>query len=163
MKENEITTLVKRIQAVCPSEAKVEIVPTRQRGIDLVIVLFPPTATAPNSWKAAKTDRFAEKLKLIFEQKRDLKTAYLWESKKIHDLHYGKILPALSDSDKFRVVYCSDNKFVLYAHNLGVFDHEDCPLGTDFIGISSDSYYYYVGSCRNTDFLIDFLMMTGTL
>ena len=161
MKKKKIFALIKRIKKVLPSECQVEIVPTNQTGeIYLVIVQFPKANITSAEWTDDETYWESDKLKAFIERNPALKAAYLWEKQKIRNLHYETILPLLDDAEHFRAVYCAGSKFVFYAHTFGCFDSHGNIF--DFIGVKSKSTeeFKYVGTCRHSDLIIDYLMTT---
>ncbi|MBQ7633299.1 MAG: hypothetical protein IJS88_04215 [Alphaproteobacteria bacterium] len=154
MEREQIIALLKRVQNVCPPECKVEIVPTKQKEIYLIIVQFPSAEINGNV--CVKN----EKLRAVMAKNPALKSAYLWEKQKIHNLHYEIMLPTLNDDIRFRTIYCCGSKFVFYAHTFGFFEgHANI---FDYVGIreNDEDMYTYVGSCRNTDLLIGYMVST---
>ena len=152
MEREQIFALLKRVQNVCPPDCKVEIVPTKQKEIYLVVMQFPSAKLGGDVCIEN------EQLRAIIAKSPTLKSAYLWEKQVIHNLHYETVLPALNDAKHFRTIYCCGGKFVFYAHTLGFFEGHANMF--DYVGTKENDSYTYVGACRNTDLLIGYLMST---
>lgn len=119
---NKVFTLIERVEEVCPPKSKVEIVPTDQKDdICLVIIHLPAISIPPEACTSDTEKLISANLKKFFEKRPALKRLYLWEKQELHSLHYEKILPALKNSEHFRVVYCCENQFVFYAHTFGCY------------------------------------------
>lgn len=158
MKIEEIFALTERIQAVCPPDFKVEIVPTRQpNDVHLIIIQLPVT-----NFDSVKEvpDEYVGKFKSFFEQNPVLKNVYFWEVQNVRHWHYETILPLLGDAKHFRVLYCCGNKFVAY-ERCSLFDSAENYAGVfDYLGVKDQKGYRWMGVCRNIDLLIGVLMTT---
>lgn len=162
MNLEEILALTERVEEVCPPKCKVEIVPTDQKDdICLVIIQLPTTNGMPEMCTADTTELNSTNLQKFFEKNPSLKRLYLWEKQEIHSLHYEKMIPVLKNPEHFRVIYCCGNRFVFYARTFGCFD--DYINMTDYLGlkIKDTADYLYIGTCRNIDVVIGYLMSTS--
>lgn len=155
MEKEQIFALLGRVKNVCPPECKVEIVPTKQEEIYLVIVQFPSAEISDDMCVEN------EKLRDVMASKTALIPAYLWEKQKIHNFHCKIVLPALNNDIHFRTIYCCGSKFVFYAHTSGFFKGDANMF--DYVGIreKDEDTYTYVGDCRYMDLLISYLMSTS--
>lgn len=161
MERDEIFALAEQIKKVCPEDCKVEIVPTKQSGnVYLVVLQIPSTETVLTPRSTNKMDWNADKFQAVFKKDPILKTAYNWEVQQVHDFHYEKILPLLGDAEHFRVMYCCGGKFVFYVHTFGCMKERAHVF--NYIGMNDREHFKYIGTCRNIDLLIGFLMTTFT-
>ncbi|MBR6409188.1 MAG: hypothetical protein IKS23_02975 [Alphaproteobacteria bacterium] len=181
MDKQEIQALSERIRAVLPAKAEVEIVPTQNRSLKprfflptgaegeivsaqqddvvyLVIVKLSPE-TVLSLYQVDDDDKWLGVLSPFFERCPDLRALYFWESQKVHQLHYKKVVPVLGEAERFRSIYCCDSKFALYTQkSLPFFGGERCPREVDFLGMRDGEHYRYVGRWKSIDVLIGFLM-----
>lgn len=159
---NEILALIERVEEVCPPEYQVEIVPTDQKDdICLVIIHLPAISIPPEACTSDTEKLISANLKKFFEKHPSLKRLYLLEKQELHSLHYEKILPALKNSEHFRVIYCCGNQFVFYARTSGCF--MVYVNMTDYLGLKIEDMedYLYIGTYKNIDVLIGYLMSTS--
>ena len=159
---NEILELIERVEEICPPKCKVEIVPTDQKDdICLVIIHLPAISIIPETCTSDTEKLISANLKKFFEKRPALKRLYLWEKQELHNLHYEKILPTLKNSEHFRVIYCCGNQFVFYARTSGCFTVY--VNMTDYLGLKIEDMedYLYIGTYKNIDVLIGYLMSTS--
>ena len=159
MDREEIFALEERVIQACPPECSVEIVPTKQKNdVHLIVIQLHAEDVASETGFSSSIHQHSADFQKILERNPTLKTVYFWEEQKIHKFHYEHILPLLNDAEHFRVLYCCGSRFVLYVHNPLSFEHYFNVI--DFIGMNDDKHYKYIGSCRNNDILIGYLMRT---
>lgn len=124
---------MEQLQAVCPPDCKVKILPTNRRGnIKLVVITYPPAKITPQY---------------------DLDD---WAIEEIHPLHHDKVHPLLEAiSYRYRTIYCCGDNFVFYTRFGGVFKQFTGAIHCDAYG--DHEYHKYVGKCRKIDELIAYL------
>lgn len=161
MQKNEILALIERVKEVCPPECKIEIVPmSRPDDVNLVVVRFSEGDIAAAGQTAGEINWQNERLKSFFERNPILKSVYVWENQRIHNLHYEKIIPLLNDTEHFRVVYFCGDKFVFYAYMFGCFECDIDVINYVGIRLNDQEEYMYIG-IRDCDLMIEYLMTTS--
>ena len=159
MEQSKIFALTERIKQTCPEDCNVEIVPTKQRDdIYLIVIRFSSTSVDLHVKPMTKADMNAARLQASFTRDPLLKSAYDWERQKIHNFHYEVIMPLIENNEHFRVFYYTGGRFVFYPHIFGCL--RECANTFNYVGMNDMMYYKYIGNCRNTDWLIGYLMTT---